>query len=76
MELQKNPFFVSQPVNGKTYKLWCLPTGSSVIREGLKIVGREVGSFEIIKQSGDTTIGKTNWDYTFHLDASLDVIAA
>ena len=76
MELQKNPYFVSEPVAGKTYKLWSLPTGSSVVREGLKIVGREVGPFEIVKQSGDTTIGKTNWDYIFHLDASLDVTAA
>jgi hypothetical protein len=76
MELQKNPFFVSEPVSGKNYKLWSLPKGSTVIRDGLKIVGREVGPFEIIRQFGDTTIGKTNWDYEFHLDASLDVIAA
>ena len=75
MELQKNPYFVSEPVTGKTYKLWSLPSGSSVVREGLKIVGREVGPFEIVKQSGSTTIGKTSWDYTFHIDASLGVIA-
>lgn len=75
MELQKNPYFVSQPTGGKSYKLWSLPTGSTVIREGLKIVGEEVGPFQIVKQSGNTTIGKTSWDYTFHLDASLDVIA-
>lgn len=75
MELQKNPYFVSQPTSGKSYKLWSLPTGSTVIREGLKIVGREVGPFEIVKQLGDITIGKTNWNYVFHLDASLDVTA-
>lgn len=75
MELQKNPYFVSQPASGKSYKLWSLPIGSSVIREGLKIVGKEVGPFQIVKQAGDTTIGKTSWDYTFHLDASLDVTA-
>jgi len=76
MELQKNPYFVSKPATGKTYKLWSLPTGSSVIREGLKITGKEVGPFEIVKQLGDTTIGKTTWDYVFHLDASLEVTAA
>ena len=76
MELQKNPYFVSQPTSGKSYKLWSLPIGSTVIREGLKIVGREVGPFQIVKQVGETTIGKTSWDYIFHLDASLDVTAA
>lgn len=76
MELQKNPYFVSQPTSGKNYKLWSLPSGTTVIREGLRILGKEVGPFEIIKQTGDVTIGKTSWDYSFHLDASLDVTAA
>lgn len=76
MELQKNPYFVSQPISGKNYKLWSLPSGTTVIREGLAILGKEVGPFEIVKHAGDVTIGKTSWDYSFHLDASLDVIAA
>jgi hypothetical protein len=75
MELVKNPYLESQPVAGKTYKLWSLPVGSVVIRKGLKIAGKEVGPFEIIKQSGSITIGKTGWNWEFQIDASFDVIA-
>lgn len=75
MQLQKNPYFVNKPASGKSYKLWSLPVGSTVIREGLKLSEREVGPFQIVRQSGDITFGKTNWDYEFHLDASLDVTA-
>lgn len=74
--LENNPYFVSSPVAGKTYKLWSLPNGSSVVRKGLSIEGRECGPFQIEKQHGTYTVCKTSWGYHFHLDASLDVMAS
>lgn len=75
MKSEKNPYFVTQPISGKQYQLWSLPLGSKAIREGLRVSGKEAGPFEILNQSGTQTVVKTDWDYTFHLDASLMVVA-
>lgn len=74
MKPQKNLYFTNQPVKGKKYKLWQLPTGTTIARENLKVDGRDVNCFQIVKQLGNVTYNKTDWNYIFHLDASLDVI--
>ena len=62
------------PQSGEMAKLWCLPKGTKVIREGLRLDGGKlVGPFTITKQAGSSTFGMTSWDYEFHLDASLEV---
>jgi hypothetical protein len=71
--LVQNPHLVNQPTPGNDYKLWSLPTGSSVIKKGLKVNNTDVGSFQIVKHDRDITICKTNWDYVFYLDSSLIV---
>lgn len=65
------------PKTGEMAKLWSLPKGTMVIREGLRLDGGQlVGPFTITKQAGAATFGKTSWDYEFHLDASLEVTVA
>lgn len=62
------------PKAGEMVKLWSLPKGTKVIREGLRLDGNKtVGTFTITKQAGSSTFGRTSWDYEFHLDASLEV---
>ena len=62
------------PKTGEMAKLWSLPKGTKVIREGLRLDGGKlVGPFSITGQAGAATYGKTSWDYEFYLDASLEV---
>jgi hypothetical protein len=72
--MQMDTIFVNAPKTGEMYKLWSLPVGTKVIREGLRLDGDKlVGPFEITRQGGSATFGKTAWDYDFYLAADLEV---
>lgn len=76
MKLKKNHYLTKNPTKGKCYKLWSLYDGASAIRNGAIHMGKEIGTFNVVKQLGEITICKTAWDEIFHLDSSLEVIAA
>jgi len=74
--MEKNPYFVITPQTGVVYKLWTLPQGTQVQRQGLAVDGRLAETFTVTKQNGTFADCKTTWGYEFYLDASLDVIAS
>lgn len=72
--MEMDTMFVKSPKSGEMYKLWSLPIGTQVIREGLRLDGGKlVGPFEITRQGGAATFGKTSWDYEFYLGADMEV---
>lgn len=72
MQINKNSFLTRIPVAGNTYKLWSLPTGSTVTRPNFRVRGQDVKSFKIIEQTGTSSYCETNWGEMFQLDASLE----
>jgi hypothetical protein len=66
--------FQTNPIKGNAYKLWSLPVGTKAKREGLQIGGKTVQYFEIVEHSPNAIYAKSDWDYIFHLDASLEAV--
>lgn len=74
MSFRKNEHLVLSPKKGVSYKLWSLPTGTFAKREGLKISGNVVNSFQILEQTPSVVYAETDRGYVFHLDSSLEAI--
>jgi hypothetical protein len=72
MQTNKNSFLAKAPVAGTMYKLWSLPTGSTVERPNVLVRNQEVKSFRIVEHAGSISYCETNWGEMFHLDASLE----
>lgn len=74
MQINKNSFLGKKHIAGNTYKLWSLPTGSTVARPNLKVKGQDVKSFKIVEQTGSSSYCETSWGEMFNLDASLEAL--
>lgn len=72
MDLRKNEHLVLSPKRGTSYKLWSLPIGTVAKRNGLKIGGKEVNSFQILEHVPSAVYVEADWGYVFHLDSSLE----